>query len=145
MDTSILAAYYCPEPLSEQAERHLRGLRAPVISWLTDIELHSAVAKKTRREELSGADADRIQDLFRTHSSQGLYEIVPIEQEAYVQARHWMAARRTALRTLDALHLAVAHRRELQVLTADQGMAEAGSELGMGVTLVRAEGASGDA
>lgn len=145
VDTSILAAYYCPEPLSEQAEQHLRGLRPPVISWLTDIELHSALAKKTRREELSSGDAERIQDLFRMHSGQDLYEIVPIEQEAYLQARQWMATKDTALRTLDALHLAVAYRQDLPVLTADQGMAEAGSELGMEVTLVRAERAPGDA
>ncbi len=54
-----------------------------------------------------------------------------------------MARRETPLRTLDALHLAVAHCHDLQVLTADQGMAEAGGELGVEVTLLRAEGASG--
>ena len=144
VDASILAAYDCPEPLSEQAEQHLRRLRPPVISWLTDVELHPALAKKTRREELSAADADRVRNLFRTHSSQDMYEIMPIEQEAYIQARQWMATKETALRTLDALRLAVAYRRDLPALTADQGMAEAGGELGIDVILVRAEG-TGDA
>lgn len=143
VDTSILAAYYCPEPLSEQAEQHLRGLRPPVISWLTDVELHSALAKKTRREELSTGDAERIQDLFRRHSIQDFYEIVRIEQDAYVQARKWMATKEPALRTLDALHLAVANRHNLSVLTADRGMSEAGDELGMDVTLVGPKGESG--
>jgi len=73
--------------------------RPPVISWLTDVELHPALAKKTRREELSAAGADRVRDLFRTHSSQDLYEIMPIEQEAYVQARQWMSTKETALWT----------------------------------------------
>ena len=48
VDTSILAAYYCPEPLSERAEQRLRELRPPTISWLTDVELHSALAGVTR-------------------------------------------------------------------------------------------------
>ncbi|WP_263790787.1 type II toxin-antitoxin system VapC family toxin [Salinibacter sp.] len=144
VDTSILAAYYCPEPLSEQAEQHLRRLRPPVISRLTDVELHSALAKKTRRRELSSNDAERVQNLFRTHVRRGLYKVVPIEQDEYVRARQWMATNETALRTLDALHLAAADRRNLPVLTADHGMADAGDEFGIEITLMEAEETSGE-
>jgi len=35
VDTSILGAYYCPEPLSAAAEKALRQLKTPVISVLS--------------------------------------------------------------------------------------------------------------
>ncbi|WP_423825253.1 type II toxin-antitoxin system VapC family toxin [Salinibacter ruber] len=60
VDTSVLAAYHCPEPLSEQSERRVRALNPPVISRLTDVELHSALAKKVRRDELTEEDAQRV-------------------------------------------------------------------------------------
>jgi len=136
VDTSILAAYYCPEPLSERAEERLRAPHPPVLSWLTDVELHSALAKKGRRNELAERDAERIQDLLRAHVSNALYEIAAIEHGDFVQARQWMARMDTTLRTLDALHLAVAHRRDLKVLTADQGLADAGRSFEVEVELM---------
>ncbi len=45
LDTSILAAYYYPEPLSQQAERRMRSSSEPAISELTELELSSAVAR----------------------------------------------------------------------------------------------------
>lgn len=138
VDTSILAAYYCPEPLSEQAEQRVRRLDPPVISELTDVELHSALAKKVRREELTEEDARRVQALFRRHCDQSLYQLVSIQEADFHQARRWIAQRSTALRTLDALHLAAAGRRELGVLTADQTMNQAGSHLGVSVERLQA-------
>jgi len=138
VDTSILAAYYCPEPLSERAEQRLRALRPPVVSWLTDVELHSALAKKVRKSELTDEDAERVQDLFRAHVSRALYEVAAIEHGDFVQARQWIARMDTALRTLDALHLAVAHRRDLEILTADRGLADAGRTFDLDVELMRA-------
>jgi len=142
VDTSILAAYYCPEPLSERVEERLRALRPPVLSWLTDVELHSALAKKVRRGELAEEDAERVQDLFRTHVSYALYEVAAIEHEDFVQARQWMARMDTALRTLDAFHLAVAHRRDLEVLTADRGLSDAGRTFDLEVELMSADHSS---
>jgi predicted nucleic acid-binding protein len=67
-----------------------------------------------------------------------LYEVVAIEHGDFVQARQWIARMDTALRTLDALHLAVAHRRGLEVLTADEGLADAGRTFELDVELMRA-------
>lgn len=142
VDTSILAAYYCPEPLSEQAEQRLRVLRPPVISWLTDVELHSALAKKVRKLELSEGNVQRIQELFRAHTTQALYDVVAVTQEDFVQARQWMTMMETALRTLDALHLAVASRRDLRVLTANHAMTAAGAAFGIDIELVQANARS---
>ncbi|WP_263840144.1 type II toxin-antitoxin system VapC family toxin [Salinibacter sp.] len=136
--TSILAAYCCPELLSGRVEQRLRALRPPVVSWLTDVEMHSALAKKVRRGELAEEDAERVQDLFRTHMFHILYEVAAIEHGDFVQARQWIARMDTALRTLDALHLAVAHRRGLEVLTADEGLADAGRTFELDLELMRA-------
>ncbi|WP_183991714.1 type II toxin-antitoxin system VapC family toxin [Salinibacter ruber] len=136
--TSILAAYCCPELLSGRVEQRLRALRPPVVSCLTDVEMHSALAKKVRRGELAEEDAERVKDLFRTHMSHALYEVAAIEHGDFVQARQWIARRNTALRTLDALHLAVAHRRDREVLTADRGLADAGPTFELDVELMRA-------
>ena len=139
VDTSLLVAYYCPEPLNETAERHLRALDPPVLSRLTDVELHSALAEKVRREELTEGDAQRIEQLFRRHCEQELYPIVPVQEEEYRQAREWMARRSTAVRTLDALHLATADRRGVRVLTADTIMNRAGGQLEVPVQLLEVE------
>lgn len=133
VDTSVLVAYYCPEPLSEQAERRVRALDPPVISRLTDVELHSALAKKVRRDDLTEGDAQRVQELFRDHCDQGLYYTVSIQDADVLRARQWMAQRSTALRTLDALHLAAADRHGLHVLTADQILNQAGAHFGVPV------------
>ncbi|MCS4053146.1 putative nucleic acid-binding protein [Salinibacter ruber] len=105
---------------------------------MTDVEMHSALAKKVRRGELAEEDAERVKDLFRTHMSHALYEVAAIEHGDFVQARQWIARRDTALRTLDALHLAVAHRRDREVLTADRGLADAGPTFELDVELMRA-------
>lgn len=139
VDTSILAAYYCPEPLSEQAEQRLRALDPPVISWLTDVELHSALAKKVRRHELTEPAARRVQELFRAHAQQELYRVIPVVQRDFRQARQWMEKRECPLRTLDALHLAIAHRHALTVLTADHVMARAGEAFDLDAELVQAD------
>ncbi|MCS3648562.1 type II toxin-antitoxin system VapC family toxin [Salinibacter ruber] len=129
---------YYAESLIERAEERLRALRPPVLSWLTDVELHSALAKKVRRGELAEEDAERVQDLFRTHVSHALYEVAAIEHGDFVQARQWIARMDTALRTLDALHLAVARCRDREVLTADEGLADAGRTFELNVELMRA-------
>jgi predicted nucleic acid-binding protein len=139
VDTSVLAAYYCPEPLSERAERRLRALDEPIVSWLTEVELCSALAKKVRRGTLRGEDARHVQELFRVHCTQGLYRVVRVDRDAYDWARQWIAAQTTALRTLDALHLAVAHRRGWCVLTADVTMADSGIAFDVDVELLQVD------
>jgi uncharacterized protein len=73
LDTSILAAYYCPEPLSKQAERRIRSSSEPAISELTEVELSSAVARKVRERDLDRQDALKILAQFHAHLESGRY------------------------------------------------------------------------
>lgn len=48
VDTSVLVAYYCPEPLSVAVQQFLIEQPKPAISSLTEVELFSALARKVR-------------------------------------------------------------------------------------------------
>jgi predicted nucleic acid-binding protein len=93
VDTSILAAYYCPEPLSERAEQRLRELRPPTISWLTGVELHSALAKKVRMNELAEGQQRDVVRRKRRHT-RVKFEHLPLFDSTGLQK---MAARRPEL------------------------------------------------
>jgi predicted nucleic acid-binding protein len=46
LDTSILVAYYYPEPISALVEKFVRALSRPRICMLTEVEFAFALAKK---------------------------------------------------------------------------------------------------
>ena len=125
VDTSVLGAYYCPEPLSAAAETALRDLATPVISMLTEVEFASLIARKRRLRELTERQARAILDLFAEHVAEGFYRRVPLGTEHFLRARELVATLSSALRTLDALHLAAALGENLPLLTADRDLVRA--------------------
>ena len=137
-DTSIVAAYYCPEPLSDRAESALMAVKAVGISSLTEVELASAVGRKVRDRELGEPDAVRILNRFHLHVSKGMYQRLPLDTVHYETARDWLSRFTIVSRALDALHLAVAFQHEAALLTADVRQAEAARRIGMKVDLVAA-------
>ncbi len=136
VDTSVLAAYYCPEALSEQAEALLLAMDRPAISRLTEVELASAVSRKVRMGELSRNDGNGILRLFRSHVNDHAYTTLSVTSEHYAEAEKWIAQFAVPLRTLDALHLAVASASRLSILTADRRLADAADEFGIAVRLI---------
>jgi predicted nucleic acid-binding protein len=138
VDTSILAAYYCPEPISLLAERTLRSLTSPAISDLTLVELTSAVSRKIREKTLSREEGARILTQFETHLEEGYYRVLPVRTRDYRVARSWLAQLQGTLRTLDALHLAVAESSGASTLTADKRLAAEAQALGLSVKLLAA-------
>jgi predicted nucleic acid-binding protein len=143
LDTSVLAAYYCPEPLSLEAERIVRSRPSPTISDLTEVELFSALSRKVRTGELNAVEAQRIATEFLAHLEGNLYRRLPIEHRHYLMARDWIGRFKTPLRTMDAIHLAVAASGKLQLVTADQGLAGSGETLGQDVLLVGSKAEKG--
>jgi len=131
LDTSVLAAYYCPETLSPKAEDAILRAEPPAISQLVEVELHSALARKIREGVLTKADGVRIMTQFRLHLHDAYYHRVPIEAVHYAIAGEWIGRFSTALRTLDALHLAVTFSSDAVLLTADAGLAEAARHFGV--------------
>lgn len=137
VDTSVLGAYYCPEPLSAPAETALRKLDTPVISTLTEVEFASLVARKGRLRELTERQARAILDLFAEHVAAGSYRRVSPATDHFLRARDLVATTSIALRTLDALHLAVALIEDLPLLTADRDLARAAKRLRAAAILLR--------
>jgi uncharacterized protein len=136
IDTSVIAAYYCPEPLSEAADRLLSSASAPAVSRLTEVELHSAVARKVRMGELDEPAARRVLTAFRSHLEGGYYRRIPLDPGHYDAARDFIATFSVPLRSLDALHLAVALREGLVLATADAGLEAAARGFGGQVILL---------
>ena len=136
LDTSVLAAYYCPEALSDKVEAFLAACERPVISSLTECELCSAVAGKIRSGDLDKGDADRLVAQFLSHIDGGYYTSLFPDAESFRLARNWLASWSTSLRTLDALHLAIARSENLIVVTADRQMAAAARMLSLELLLI---------
>jgi len=136
LDTSVLAAYYCPEPLSDEAESIVRSSRSPAICDLTEVELLSALSRKVRTRKLDATEAERIATKFLTHLEDNLYKRFALERRHYLLARDWLGRFNLPLRTLDALHLAVATSEELRLVTADRAFARSAEALGIDMVLV---------
>jgi predicted nucleic acid-binding protein len=136
IDTSVLVPYYCPEPNSEKMEKIIMEAVMPRISTLTGVELASAVSRKIREGNLSLTDGNRIIAAFQSHIGQNLFLMIPVSPLHYQIAKDWIARFATPLRTLDALHLAVAFSNSLTVLTADKKMDDSARSLGIRSTLI---------
>ena len=139
IDTSVLAAYYCPEPLSELAETKLRGTATLVISDLSELELCSAIARKVRSGGLARQDAIRILSEFQAHADTGRFRRHHLSAQHQRTAKEWLRQMEWPLRTLDALHLAVASTLEATILTADTHMAQCAKGIGLSFQLLTVE------
>ena len=136
-DTSVLVAYYCPEPLSEQVQDFLLKLDQPALSSLTEVEFFSAVARKVRTEEIGKVDGNRIIAQFSAHLDTGLYALLPVRHHHWRLARGWIGLFTTPLRTLDALHLAIASAEGLQLVTSDRALHQAANSMGVDAKLLQ--------
>ena len=63
--------------LTEQAQ--------PALSFLTEVEFTSAVAKKVRLQHLDSVDGQRILAKFTAHVEAGLFRMIPVEKHHYRQ------------------------------------------------------------
>jgi hypothetical protein len=131
VDTSVLVAYYCPEPLSDKVEAYLRAYTKPSVSALTEIELLSALSKKVRAKEMKRNDATRVIARFLADLESGYYTYLSVEVAHFRLARDWLGMFRLNLRTLDALHLAIASSQGYSIITADMNLSKSAKGLGL--------------
>ena len=130
IDTSILAGAYCKEPDSERAQHILQNCE-PAISSLTRLEFSSSIAKKLRTKNLTKSEAALVVSQFHAHIREGVFEILPIRESHYALANDWVDSFATSLRTLDALHLALAHANDAILITSDKVLARSAKTLGI--------------
>lgn len=131
-DTSVILAFYRPEAASVRAQAFFGSLKGPaLISSLTEVEFASALARWVRVNEISDADATRIHAAFLSDMDDGCYQIIPLTGAHYHQATAWLLSRKSSLRTLDALHLVCAAKREVPLATFDRSLTSAAVKLGV--------------
>lgn len=136
LDTSVLVALYLPEPMSARAQRLCAKSDGVAISGLSEVEFHSAVARRVRMDDLSREDGLKVLSRFQAHIDDRLYRVAPVEHPDYMLARDWLATFHTTLRTLDALHLATAFHHGFAVVTADRDLARSAKALGVDCRLI---------
>lgn len=136
IDTSVLVAYYCPEPISTKAEKMIIQADTPAISPLTEVEFASALARKVREGHLSVESSNKILNEYKFHLRQSLYKKVIIDTDCYSLAFSWLSGNDVPLSTLDSLHLAAASLNNLEIITADKQLSRAARKLGLACQLL---------
>jgi uncharacterized protein len=124
VDTSALLKRYVQEPDSERCERYLTADSRWLTARHTKVEVRRNLARILSGEALAAAQA-----AFELDWARAL--IVELDETTCDHAV--FVAESTGARTLDALHLAAAHRLggEVAFLTFDHRQAQAARRLGM--------------
>lgn len=135
IDTSALAKWYLPEPFSDAVESLLDSAGCVRVSRLTSVEFRCLHQRKLRDRQINKRVAQLNQQLFEDHLRQGILQVVPVNETSFTLADELIAKMPdTPLRTLDALHLAIAHATDCkQFATADKTQAKAARALGFKV------------
>ncbi|MCU0835661.1 MAG: type II toxin-antitoxin system VapC family toxin [Chromatiaceae bacterium] len=132
LDTSALAKWYLNEAGSEEFVRYVQGLDVAVISSLTQTEMRSLLARRRRAGDLSPESETVIYAAFLQDIAEGSLRQYPVEDARFSEAANLISRYPGhPLRTLDALHLAVARSAQVDaVATADTVMAAAAEAMG---------------
>lgn len=135
LDTSALLKRYVPEAYSEAFEIYLAERSPASISRLTLVELRSGLARKRRAKAISAERELAAAGEIRLDIQDGLLQVEPSNDHHFVSALHLIEKlHHLPLRTLDALHLAIAQETNSKELaTADDIMARAARALNLRV------------
>ncbi len=136
LDTSVVVPLYWFEALTNTVEALLINEPELGLSDLVRVEFSSAIARRVRMGEISRESAREIVEQFQAHIDAEVYTLIAVEPVHYRIARGWIDGFETALRTLDALHLAIAYSQDIRLVTADAGLADSAVVLGVAVELL---------
>jgi uncharacterized protein len=135
VDASALAKIYLPEPESDQIDGFLKGRRRLQISELGITEVLSAVARRRREHVLTIRQATQIRDALIDDARSGTLQLLQLSPTVHREAERLLLGFDTvSLRTLDALHIALAISGSASwMVTFDRRMAEASLHAGLRV------------
>ena len=133
LDTSATVKLYLPEADSAWVDRVLRRRTDLVVSDLTVSELASALGRRCREGVLEASVAARIYRRLLSDLADNLFSRVELIPDVHREAeRMLLSSARIPLRTLDALHLALATASEVRtILTFDRNLAKAAAGFGI--------------
>lgn len=133
LDSSALAKLYVPEPESDALDALLRGRRDLMISDLAVTEVLSATARRRREALLSAEQAVEIRDALLADAASGTFHRLDLGPAVHREAERLLFQLESVpLRTLDALHLAMAILGSAtRVITFDSRMRVAALRAGL--------------
>lgn len=134
IDTSCIVAYYLPEGKSSLVQEKIQAHEQISVSLITDIEMLSALKKKERMKDISPKDADEAFRLYKNHRKNGYYKVAELTPAIFKSSEFILHSISKALRTLDAIHLAIAHELKLELFTFDQILSDSAEELNIRLT-----------
>ncbi|MBM2837866.1 MAG: PilT protein [Deltaproteobacteria bacterium] len=123
-DTSSLVKFYYPEADSEKIEALLLKTDRIFISHLTVTEMASALAKKVRMGDLKKEKETVLWNTFLDDMQTEKIELIPLDERHYLKAADFIRelGGRYGLKTLDALHLSIAHSLQTSQVAAKIGI-----------------------
>ena len=133
LDSSALAKLYVPEPESDALDAFLRGRRDLLISELAITEVLSAIARRRREGLLTPDQASEIRDAVLSDADSGSLRRLDLSPVVHREAERLLfQLDSAAMRTLDALHIALALlSAATHVLTYDARMRSAALHAGL--------------
>jgi uncharacterized protein len=133
-DTSSLAKAYIDEARSDDVDEFLRKQTDRIaICQLSILEMRSTVARRAREGRFDALTAARVWSTFQIDISDELFEILSVVESDYsVATRMIDRVAPLPLKTLDAIHLAVAERATASSFaTSDKHQLNAAEALGL--------------
>lgn len=133
-DTSSLVKYYYPEADSDKIEALLLKADRIFISHLTVTEMASALAKKVRMGDLKKEKEAVLWNTFLDDMQTEKIELIPLDERHYLKAADFIRelGGRHGLRTLDALHLSIAHSLQAsKFLCSDTTLSQVAAKIGI--------------
>jgi len=133
LDTSALAKAYTSEQGSTDVDEFLSRGTTIFLSDLNRIELRCMLARRFRSGELSAAQEQAIWSQFLLDVANEFFEPVALPASAWTVATQLIdRVAPVALRTLDALHVAMASSLPaITFVTADRAQRNAAQQLGL--------------
>jgi predicted nucleic acid-binding protein len=86
--------------------------------------------------ELEQLDGNRIISRFLSHLDADFFTLISVDSRHWRLARSYIGLFNTPLRTLDALHLAIASLEEFELFTSDQQLVQAAAVLGVKIRTI---------
>jgi predicted nucleic acid-binding protein len=132
VDTSALVKRYIQEPGSDTFDAFFLSHAPLSVSRLTVIEMRCALARRRRATQVTPELETQVLEAFRLDMQDGALIVESFGEDDLTRAYHLMdEVGSVPIRTLDALHLAVARRSTAtEFATADKNQAEAANRLG---------------
>jgi predicted nucleic acid-binding protein len=138
IDTSALAKWYLPETGADTFSAWMQRQEETCISSLSKIEFRSLLARRQRMDLLTPLQVQELYAIFQQDCQDGHLLHFPVTDQHILNAALMIESLPTvALRTLDALHLSIAHDISATIMaTADKVMAQAAQLIGIEVELI---------